>query len=167
MKKNKLIIIITIILAVIAVILIYSHSKGTFKSELKNFAINDTTNITKIYMVDKKNQSVLLERINAGEWKLNNNYKVRKSGINMLLKTMLNIIPKAPVPKSAHNKTVALLASSSIKVEIYQMVYRIDLFNTIKLFPREKLTKTYYVGNVTQDNIGTFMLMENSSVPFV
>ncbi len=53
------------------------------------------------------------------------------------------------------------------KVEIYQVRPRINLFNFIKLFPHEKLTKTYYVGDVTQDNQGTFMLMKGSEEPYI
>ena len=37
----------------------------------------------------------------------------------------------------------------------------------MKLFPREKLVKTFYVGDVTQDNQGTFMLMKGAENPYV
>jgi len=59
------------------------------------------------------------------------------------------------------------MAAQSVKVEVYQRVYRIDLFGKIRLFPHEKLTKTYYVGSATADNMGTFMLMEGADMPFV
>jgi hypothetical protein len=54
-----------------------------------------------------------------------------------------------------------------VKVEVYQEVYFIDLFDRIRLFPHEKLTKVYYVGSATADNMGTFMLMEGADFPFV
>ena len=50
---------------------------------------------------------------------------------------------------------------------IYQIVYRINLFEKIKLFPHEKCTKVYYVGDETQDNQGNFMLLEGSEEPYI
>jgi len=166
MKKNKYILIIVIILAAIAAFLWFSRSSGTISPKMMDFAVKDTSNITKVFLVNKKNKSVLLEKVNLGEWRMNGKYKVRKSGIDMLMETMLKVSPKTPVPKSAHNSVVRMLAASSIKVEIYQEVYRIDMFG-LKLFPHEKLTKTYFVGSPSADNMGTFMLMKGASIPFV
>lgn len=47
------------------------------------------------------------------------------------------------------------------------MVYRINLFDKIKLFQHEKLTKVFYVGGSTQDNLGTYMLMEGADRPYI
>jgi hypothetical protein len=47
------------------------------------------------------------------------------------------------------------------------MVYRIDLFERIKLFQHEKLTKVFYVGGATQDNLGTYLLMEDAERPYI
>ena len=41
------------------------------------------------------------------------------------------------------------------------------MFDAIKLFPRERKTKTYYVGGPTADNLGTFMLMEDADDPYI
>jgi len=168
MNKNRNIIIIVLILIVIAGVVIISKSrKGTFSKKDMDFAVEDTASVTKIFMADKKNRTLLLERQPNGKWKLNKKYKARPSGINMILETMNKLVPKAPVPKSAHNNIVAQLAAASVKVEVYQTVYRINLFDKIKLFPHEKLTKIYYVGSATADNMGTFMLMEGSDYPFI
>jgi len=166
MKKNKYILIIVIVLAVIAAFLWFSKSSGTISSKMKDFAVKDTASITKVFLVDKKNKSVLLEKIKQGEWLLNGKHKVRSSGIDMLLETMKRVVPKAPVPRSAHDNVVKQLAAASVKVEVYQEVYRIDLFG-LQLFPHEKLTKTYFVGNATADNMGTLMLMKGASIPFI
>ena len=166
MKKNKYILIIVIVLAVVAAFLWFSKSSGTISPKMMNFAIKDTSNITKVFLANKRNKSVLLEKVSPGEWRMNGKYKVRKSGIDMLMETMIRVTPKTPVPKSAHNSVVRMLAASSIKVEIYQEVFRIDMFG-LKLFPHEKLTKTYFVGPPSADNMGTFMLMKGASIPFV
>lgn len=168
MKRNSLlIIIILVILLVFAALLLLDRRSGTMKSSEKDFAIQDTASITKVFLADKRNRTILLERQSDGNWILNNNYKARQSAINTLFETIKNITPKYPVPEKAHNNIVAQLAAQSVKVEIYQNAYRIDLFNRIKLFPHEKLTKTYYVGGATADNLGTFMLMEGADMVFV
>ncbi len=167
MKKNRLTYIITILLAIIALLLILTNSKHTFNRVISDFAIHDTSTVSKIFMSDKSNNQVTLTREESGLWNLNSKYKVRKDAIKTLLTTLMRVSVLEPVSKAAHNSAIKRLAANSVKIEIYQHIYRIKIFNWIKLFPHEKLTKTYYVGGTTQNNIGTYMLMENSSVPFI
>jgi hypothetical protein len=167
MKKNRLIIILAIVLAVIAALLAITGSKGTIKPALKDFAVDDTSNVVKIFMTDKNNLNILLERQSQGYWELNGHYRAQQESVDLLLKTMLNLAVMQPVSEAAHNTVIKVMASSAVKVEIYQKVFRINLFKHIRLFPHVKRTKTYYVGHVTQNNIGTYMLMEHSSTPFI
>ncbi len=167
MKKNRVIIIVVIILAAVAAVLLMQNRKGTLKYEMGEFAIADTASVTKIFMADMRGNQVLLTKAKPGHWLLNDNVKAGNESVDLLLKTMANIAVKAPVPKKSYNSVIKRLATNSIKVEIFQNKYRIDLFNSIRLFPHEKLTKVYYVGNPTPDNMGTFMLLEGSEVPFV
>ena len=167
MKKNRGILIIVIVLAIFALVLVLQNRKGTLRRTMSEFAIVDTASVTKIFMADMRNNQVLLTKIASGKWLLNDSLKARKEGLDLLLKTMSNLAVKAPVPKKSYNSVIKRLATNSIKVEIYQEKYRVDIFNWIRLFPHEKLTKVYYVGNATPDNMGTFMLMEGSDVPFV
>jgi len=167
MKKNIKIILVVVVLLVIAAFLFFNNKSGTFSKKDNAFSIPDTSMVTKVFLADKKNKTILLERNVDGTWSLNNTFLASKASIDILLETLKNIVPKFPVPKSAHNNVVAQMAASSTKVEIFQEVYRINLFNKIKLFKHEKLTKTYYVGGATPDNVGTFMYLEGSDVPFV
>lgn len=165
-RKHLIILFLILILVFVALFLVFNRGTGTFKDHTKEFAVKDTATITKVFLADKKNRTILLERVEAGDWLLNGTYKARNSGINLLFETFKHLVPKYPVPKSGHDNVVAQLAAASIKVEIYQQVYRFDLLG-IELFSHEKLTKTYYVGGATQDNMGSFMLMEGADVPFV
>ena len=167
MKKNKITITITIILIIVAAILIITNSKSTLRKDISDFTLQDTSIVTKIFMADKNNNQVTLEKTEDGSWKLNNTYKANKKIVESLLKTMQDIEVRSPVSRAAHNSVISRMAAIAVKVEIYQMDYRINLFGIIKLFPHEKLTKTYYVGDATQDNLGTFMLMENSKEPYI
>jgi len=167
MNRTWIIILICAGLAVLAAVLLRTKSKGTYDESDRDFAVKDTSTITKVFLADKNNNTVLLERVGAGEWRVNGIYRARKSGIDMLLFTLSNVTPRAPVPKKGHNSVIRQLAAASTKVEIFQQVYGIRLFNLVRMFRHEKLTKTYFVGEATQNNMGNFMLMEGSDIPFV
>ena len=166
MKKNKLILLITITLAIIAFIFIYSTSKSTLSKSLSNFAIEDTSMVTKIFLTDKANNKLTLTKNAPGCWSVNNKYPASRDLINIFLKTIMRIEVKAPVALNARNNVIKRLSAIGIKTEIYQTVYRIDIFG-LKLFPHEKIVRTYYVGDATQDNMGTYMIMENSDNPYI
>ncbi len=166
MNKNKRTLYLVLILAVIAVLLVLQNRKGTL-SEKGQFAVEDTASVTKIFLADKRDNMVLLAKDSSGIWQLNDTLKARQEAVNILLKTMKGLAVKAPVSKNSYNNVITRLAANSVKVEVYQNVFRIDLFDKIKLFQHEKLTKVYYVGHPTPDNMGTFMMIEGSDTPFV
>ena len=167
MKKNRSIFVAFVILALIALVLWLTQSQTTFQRSLSDFTLNDSSNVTKIFMSDKNNNSITLTKISPGKWLVNEKYPAQKLSVEMLLKTMVMIEVQQPVANAAHDNIVKELAVNSVKVEIYQWVYRINLFGFIQWFPHEKLTKVYYVGGATPSNLGCFMLMENSSEPFI
>ena len=167
MKKNRSIFIVFIALGLIALILWLTQSTTTFRRSMSDFALDDSSNVTKIFMSDKNNNTVKLTKTSPGRWIVNDKYAAQKLNVESLLKTMLEIEVQQPVANAAHDNIVKELAVNAVKVEIYQLVYRIDLFGSIRWFPHEKLTKVYYVGGATQSNQGCFMLMEHSSVPFI
>ncbi|MGA3014208.1 MAG: hypothetical protein ABSD71_09245 [Bacteroidales bacterium] len=167
MQKNKKFIIAVIVLAILAIVLFLTNSKTTFKRELSDFAIDDTSNITKIFMSDKNNNSLTLTRIKPGKWLVDNKYPGAKVNIDLLLGTMFRLQVKETVPKPAMENIIKDLATFSVKVEIYQWKYRINLFGMLRLFPHEKLSKVYFVGGPIQSNQGSYMIMEHSTVPFV
>lgn len=167
MKKNKYILIIVLALAVITLFLFLTHSKTTFKRALSDFAVDDTATITRIFMADKNNNTVKLIRLEPGRWMVNDKYPAQNQSINLLLKTMLDLEVKQPVAASAHNNIIKELAVSSVKVEIYQLKFRINFFGWMKCFPYEKLSKVYYVGGAIPSNLGSYMIMEHSTVPYV
>ncbi len=167
MKRNRNILIAFILLALVAFMLWLTQSTTTFNRSLSDFKLNDSSNVTRIFMSDKNNNSVTLEKKAPGNWTVNDQYAGQNQNINLLLKTMAQLEVYQPVANAAHDNIVKELAVNAVKVEIYQMVYRVDLFGLIRWFRHEKLTKVYYVGGATQSNLGCFMLMQGSSEPFV
>lgn len=167
MKKNRFLFIIALILVIIGVLFIVNRRYTTLDDSESGFAISDTATVTRIFMVDKNNRSVELKKIAVGEWLLNGQHLAHNYNIGMILRTLKEITVRYPVPIAARDNVITRLATIARKVEVYQMEYRINLFNKIKLFPYEKCTRTYYVGDATQDNMGTFVRMEGADQPYV
>lgn len=167
MKKYRLTIIVVLILLIASVFLLSRSSNNTLDSDDAKFAISDTAAITKILLADKQNNVVILKKSDSGHWLVNDSFPALNDNIQMLLETMMKLEIKQPVAKAARENILRFMSGQSTKVEIYQQSYRINLFNKIKWFPYEKNVKTYYVGFPTQDNLGTFMLMEGGEFPYI
>ena len=157
-KNNRITIIITALLVVIAGMLIWNNRYlSTLQGESSDFQVWDTASVTRVYLADRKDHESLLERQENG-WTLNGNYKAHPKQVQYLLTTLYKIRIKMPVSVASHDNIVKQLASQSTKVEVYQIVPRINLFDKIKMFYHEKRTKVFYVGDATMDGSGTFML---------
>lgn len=166
-RKNLIILIVTGVLLLTAVGLILSQSSTTLNKEENTFAVEDTASVTKIFLADKDDHQVLLKKKRADKWLLNDSLIAQKENVNLFLKTLHKLAIDHPVSNAEHNSVVSRLSSRSVKVEVYQRKYRINLFDKIKLFPYEKNTKTFFVGGETKDKLGTYMLMEGSESPYV
>ena len=149
MKRKYLVL---LILVITTIILFFNNKKTNVKEELRDFAIQDTSSITKIFFADKFGNDVILNKTEFG-WLANDSYPVRMDALNTLLKTIQSIEVNYPVSNSMHNKVIKNLASKGVKIEIYTKI--------------EKKPKTYYIGSPAPDMIGSFMLLENSSKAFV
>jgi len=152
MKKNLFGLILLLLLAAVAYYVYHQRGSGTMKPALYDFAVRDTAEVTKVFMADKYGRQVLVERKSDTEWELNGTYKARKDMIDVLLKTIASVEMKAPVAEAAHNNIVKLLAGKSVRTEVYK---------------GDKLVKSYYVGDATNDNMGTYMLLDGSGSPFI
>lgn len=167
MKKNKLTIILAIILIIIAGVLIWNNRYlTTIRGEASEFMVWDTASITRIFLADRSNHESLLER-DADGWSLNDEYRAHPKKIDQLLYTLYRVRIKMPVSVASHDNIIAQMASQSTKVEVYQYVPRINLFNKIKLFYHEKCTRVFYVGDATKDSSGTFMLREGANQAYI
>jgi len=167
MKKNRLILVAVAVLAVLALVLVLTRTTTTLNKTSTGFALDDTANVTRIFMSDKNNNTLTLTRKGPAEWIVNDKFSASGFNVGMLLQTMLEIEVSMPVAKAARNNVIRQMAANSVKVEIYQEVYRINLFNSIHMFRHEKKTKVYYVGGATQNNLGSYFLMEGSEEPYV
>ena len=154
MKKNKIGLILLMILLLLAIVLFVTNKPTTLKKDLSNFAVEDTASIHKIILKDKAGHRIQLDRVGISDWKVNDKYNARQDAVDNLLATIKQVTVKYPVNKAAFDNVLKIMASNSTKIEIY----------------KEEETdpiKEYYVGNPNQNHDGTYMLMKNSSAPFV
>jgi len=165
MKKNTPIIIIAVVLLAAAIVMLLQNHYSTLEDYDTSFAVNDTASITKIFIADKNVHQLTLSR-KGSSWVLDGEVEANPIVINTLLSTLKRIKVKAPVSLAAHDNVVKRMAGIGKKVEIYQNVYFVDLFG-IQLFHHEKLTKVFYVGDATQNNLGTYMLMDGAERPYI
>lgn len=118
-----------------------------------DFAVSDTASIGRIFFANRNNQTVLLERGEDNIWMYNKTFRARQSAVQMLQEMFKQVKVWYIPPEAAENNMVKSIASEGIKVEIY------DRSN--------KKLKTFYVGGVTNDERGTYLMMEGSERPYV
>ncbi|MBL4577277.1 MAG: hypothetical protein JKX74_02320 [Flavobacteriales bacterium] len=151
--NNRILIVLILLLGLVAGYLYFKEDSSTIKPELRDFAIADTATVTKIFLADKARKTITLTRSANGRWKVNDSFFARRDLIKVLLKTIHLLEVKSPVSKASRSNVITRLASGATKVEIYQ--------------GGEQPVKVYYVGGATQSTMGTFMLLEGSSQPFI
>lgn len=125
---------------------------GSLNSPDMNFAVTNTGDIYKIFLADRNGRTATLDR-KEDYWLYNGKARARATAVSTLLETIAHVNVWYVPPKAAEQSMIKSLASEGIKVEIY------DKSN--------KLLKSYYVGGVTNDEHGTFMMMEGAQQPYV
>src|ERR1700746_1441571 len=99
-NKSSLIVITILTLACAASYYLYKNktSGSTVDKDARDFKIEDTASVTKIFIADKNNHSITLERTKTG-WVTPHGYPCRADAINLLLYTMKMLDVKSPVSK--------------------------------------------------------------------
>lgn len=170
MKKRNIIILGVILgLGIIAATIVVVNSKHT---TLEHFAVENPETITKIFMANNNGYHVLLthdiENHSDSSWMVDEKYYASQPMIDMLLKTLTEMRIREKVNHTAMDNVIKDIATSHVKVEVYQMVYGLDWFgHRLRLFKHERKTVTYYVGHETKDMTGSYMLRDGEKEPYV
>jgi len=164
----KIMLVILLVLVLLLVVFNYINQwrDPMYHPGEKDFAVLDTAAITSIFIADKKDNKVLLERQYDGTWILNKTYEAHKDVMHELMYTLFNMTVRGPVPLAMRDNAIREMAAHAVKVEIYARVYAFNLFG-FKFFPYTKRIRTFYVGHATKDQTGSFFLMENSENPYI
>lgn len=162
MKKLKLILVIVAVsaLAIWAYKLSVKDPGNSKLSEeaLSDFAVKDTASIDHLILTDTEgNKGVDISRDDNGLWISKTGECVQQHLVNTMLNTIMRIQVKSPVSKGGLETINKNLTTHHRKVEIYQ---------------NGEITKTWYVGQPTQDQYGTYMLLKDpekgkSPEPFI
>jgi len=129
-----------------------NNQSGSHVAWDMDFAVKNTDEITRIFLADRSDRRVMLER-KDGYWLYNGKYKARPTAMQTLLETIQKINVLYIPPKAAEGSMIKSLAAEGITVEIYGK-------------NNERL-KRYYVGGVTNDERGTYLIMEGAEQPYV
>ena len=130
----------------------YKPKKSSVKRLDMNFHVDNMDDIHKIFLADRTGRQVTLEK-NGNHWIYNGKIKARPSAVNNLLDAIKRVRMKYIPPQAAVPHAVKNLAASGIKVELYNK--------------NNEPIKVYYVGGMTSDERGTYMIMDNSEQPYV
>ncbi len=129
-----------------------TKNTGSAVSWDMDFAVKNPDEIGKIFLADRKGQTATLER-QKDHWTYNGKDRARPTAINLLLETIQNVNVWYIPPVASEQTMVKSLAAEGIKVELYGK--------------DGKRLKTYYVGGVTNDEKGTYFMMEGAEQPYV
>lgn len=156
--KNKLVLFLfLVLLGGVAYWLWARSTPTTLDRPLSDFAVQDTSRVSRIFITDQQGRQVDLQRTRAG-WVLNDVFMAKQYQVELLLKTFARVQVKSPVPKSSEATALRLMGAASKKVEIYE--------------GGASPSKIWIVGHATRDNFGTYMLLEKpgegrSNAPFI
>jgi len=153
MKKTLILLILFLLIGGATIFLTTKKdTKTTILTEERNFAVEDIESVHKIFIADRNGKSVTLER-KRNYWQLNKKYRANPNAVSNLLNTIQQLKIKYTPPKAAVKNIINDIATNNIKVEVYNK--------------KEEKLKVYYVGGVTNDEFGTYMIKEDAEVPFV
>jgi hypothetical protein len=158
------------LLAILSVFAIISKKGGFKKSQDTKklstlFAISDTSCVTKIFMADMYENKVLLTKTESG-WMVDQQKPAAEYKVKSLLQTLAAVRVSHTVAKQAQQSTIKLLSIRATKVEVYGNKPLFSLFGR-PFFTKVRLLKTYYLGDATQNNLGSYALLEGMPEPYV
>jgi hypothetical protein len=154
MKQTLWLLLIIVILGGATTWFFINKKQSTIQNEMREFAVKDTAAITKIFLTNRNKNYIILERGKSNKWILNHKDHPKEELVDNLLECIYRVEVRSPVANAAYNNVVKTLAASAIKCEIY-------------LHDDSIPSKVFYVGGPTEDDLGTFMMLQNSNQPFI
>ena len=152
--NKKTIFLLSAILAVILVFFLLKRNNcNTLTGNDHDFSFKSTDKIDKIFIANKlTGKYVILTKQDSTHWILNDTFNVNIHQIISLLDVFKKLQIKRPVSNKEINIVKKDIAVSGTKVEIYE---------------NGSLSKVYYVGTNTHDEMGTYFLMDKAEEPYV
>lgn len=153
MNKKSLVLLASLALVVLAFFLLKRNNRNTLNGNDRNFEFASTDKIDKVFMSNKYTRAfVILKKTGKSDWTVNDSFKASIYQIDVLFEGLRKMRVKRPVSKHEINSVKKDIALNGTKVEIYE---------------NNQLSKVFYVGNNTPEEMGTYFMMENGKEPFV
>ncbi len=132
--------------------LMNKENKRSFDYSDKDFNVEDVSTIHKIFIADRGKKANTLVR-KKDHWVINDKYKVNPSSMEALLGVIGKVKVKFLPANAMEPLMVKNLATHGIKVELYNK--------------SDQKLKAYYVGGMTNNEEGTYMIMEDAERPYI
>lgn len=124
---------------------------GTVVGADRNFSV-PRDDVHKIFIADRTGNKTTLTR-NGNSWIYNGKDKARPDAIESLLVAIENLRMRSKPTESMVPHMIESLSSNGLKVEIYG--------------ENDRLIKSYYLGGATNDELGTYIILENAEQPYI
>jgi hypothetical protein len=128
------------------------QTKQSTVSTDMDFAINNFEDVTKIFIANRNNETATLER-KDGFWLYNGKYRAREGAMEILIQTIRLMKVSYIAPKASDPTMIKSIAADGITVELWDK--------------EGKRLKRYYIGGVTNDESGTYAIMDGAEQPYV
>lgn len=152
MRKTFVYALLLLVLAGVALYFAFREQGEKVQVDEQAFNVPDTGAITRIFLADRSGNKVLLERQEDGRWVTNGGFPANRDRVQILLRTVNKMEVKHPVAVSFEDWVLKSLSAEGVKVELYR---------------GEGDPKIFYVGGTTQDELGTYMMIEGAEKPYV
>ena len=152
MNKTTLLLLLFLLLAGTAA---YFYGSSNDKSSLQsdsNFSVKNTDQIHRIFMADRTGKRVDLVR-KGDHWIYNKKYKARQNAVDNILETLRRVKVLFAPARALEKNMIADLAANGIHIQLFDKA--------------GKIIKDFYVGGVTSDETGTYMMMADGERPYV
>lgn len=161
-RKNWLIISVCVVLCGVTAFILLTRDGSTIE---QNYHIEDVDTISRIIIEDKDGSKLSLVKKAKNDWEVNGR-PANQTVVDEILFTFENMRIREPIARAARNNIIKQLASSGQKVQVYQDDYLVSL-GFVKLFKKERLTRVFYIGMESQDNMGSYMMLKGENDPCV
>ncbi|HHH49712.1 MAG TPA: DUF4340 domain-containing protein, partial [Saprospiraceae bacterium] len=152
MNKTSLLLILFLLLSGTTAYFYWGYNSQSSLQKDSDFSIKDSDRIHRIFMADRTGKRVDLVR-EGDHWVYNKKYKARQNAVDNILETLRRVEVLYPPSKALEKNMITDLAVNGIHLQAFDQI--------------GKIIKDFYIGGVTSDESGTYMMMADSERPYV
>lgn len=145
MKKTILLVLVAAVLLGVAY---WASTKSGQTAPLTtaDFVLADTAAVGKVIITDTEGSKVVVARGKTDQWIVNDKYPARDDAIELILRTLHLLEIKHPVGAKSRENTIRMMSGRHTYVQVFNR--------------NGETMKAYYVGMMTPDQQGTYMVLE-------